>query len=152
MSSIIYKYILIFLNVLVIVLSILVLIYVHQTENEDFIEKVLIAVALIAYCLSIIGSIAVGLENLCILFLYALTLSFIFIGSSTFVVYDTLDDILNEEKQLITFMRSLLLIVIGIASIEVLATYYLIYQIVMERRINRYNQYRLTTALNIDEL
>lgn len=137
---------------MVIILSILVLVFVHQTDNEDLIEKVLIAVALVAYCLSIVGSIAVGLENLCILWSYALALSFIFIGSGVFLVYNTLDGLLRDEEQLITFMRSLLLAVIGISSIQVLAAYYLIYQIVMERRINRYNQYRLTTALNIDEL
>ena len=137
---------------MVIILSILVLVFVHQTDNEDLIEKVLIAVALVAYCLSIVGSIAVGLENLCILWSYALALSFIFIGSGVFLVYNTLDGLLRDEEQLITFIRSLLLAVIGISSIQLLAAYYLIYQIVMERRINRYNQYRLTTALNIDEL
>ena len=152
MSSIKYKYILIFINVIVIILSILVLVFVHQTVNEDLVEKVLIAVALLAYCLSIIGSIAVGLENLCILWFYALSLTVIFIGSSIFLVYNTLDGLLRDEQQLITFLRALLMAVIAVSSIQVLAAYYLIYQILMERRINRYNEYRLTTALNIDEL
>ena len=137
---------------MVIILSILVLVFVHQTDNEDLVEKVLIAVALLAYCLSIIGSIAVGLENLCILWFYALTLSVIFIGSSTFLVINTLDGLLRDEHQLITFKRSLLMAVIGVSSIQVLAAYYLIYEIIMERRIDRYNHYRLTTVLNIDEL
>jgi len=152
MSSIRYKYILIFINVIVIVLSICVLVFVHQTENDSLIENTLITVALVGYCLSIIGSIAVGSENICILALYAIILTIPFIGSCTFLVYNTLTSLLQQEPQLITFMRSLLLVIIAITSVQVLSAYYLIYQIIMERRINRFNQYRLTTALNIDQL
>jgi hypothetical protein len=152
MSSTKYKYILIFINVIVIVLSISVLVYVHQTENDNLIENTLIAVALLAYCLCIIGSIGVGLENICLLAFYAVVLTIPLIGSCTFLVYNTLSSLLQDEQQLITFVRSLLLAIIVITSIQVLSSYYLIYQIIMERRINRLNQYRLTTALSIDDL
>ncbi len=152
MSSTKYKYILVFINVIVIVLSVCVLVFVHQTENDNLIENTLIAVALLAYCLCIIGSIAVGLENICLLAFYAIALTIPFIGCCTFLVYNTLSDLLHDEPQLITFVRSLLLAIIAITSIQVLSSYYLIYEILMERRINHSNQYRLTTALSIDDL
>jgi len=138
--------------VIVIVLSISVLVYVYETENDNLIENTLTGVALVAYCLCIIGSIGVGLESIYLLGCYAVVLTIPFIGSCTFLVYNTLTDLLQNEPQLITFMRSLLLAIILITSIQVLSSYYLIYQIIMERKINQLNQYRLTTALSIDDL
>lgn len=146
-----YKYILIFINVIVIAISICVLIYVHQTDNSDFIEYSLIGVSLAAYCLSIIGSVAIGLENICLLTLHALILSISLVASCSYLVISILNALVHVDP-LITYENSLVSILIVIMSVQVMSTYYLIYQIIMERRVDLRHQYRLTTALNIDDL
>lgn len=149
MSSTKYKYILVLINVIVIAISICVLIYVYKTENNDFIENVLIGVALIGYTIALFATIAIGLDSVFLLTVDALISTILLISSYVFLVYEVLDTFIYPDNSIVNFINTLLLVINFILSIQLLASFYLIYAIIIERRKDNINQYRITKALNV---
>ena len=149
MSSTKYKYILVLINVIVIAISICVLIYVYKTENNDFVESVLIGVALIGYTIALFATIAIGLDSVFLLIIVALIVIVLLISSYAFLVYEVLDTFIYPDNSIVNFINTLLLVINVILSVQLLAESYLIYAILIERRKDNINQYRVTKALNV---
>lgn len=149
MSSTKYKYILVLINVIVIAISICVLIYVYKTENNDFVESVLIGVALIGYTIALFATIAIGLESVFLLTIVALIAIVLLISSYAFLVYEVLDTFIYPDNSIVNFVNTLLLVINVILSVQLLAESYLIYAILIQRRKDNINQYRVTKALNL---
>ena len=149
MSSTKYKYILVLINVIVIAISICVLIYVYKTENNDFVESVLIGVALIGYTIALFATIAIGLDSVFLLTIVALIAIVLLISSYAFLVYEVLDTFIYPDNSIVNFINTLLLVINVILSVQLLAESYLIYAILIERRKDNINQYRVTKALNV---
>ena len=149
MSSTKYKYILVLINVIVIAISICVLIYVYKTENNDFIESVLIGVALIGYTIALFATIAIGLDSVFLLTIVTLIAIVLLISSYAFLVYEVLDTFIYPDNSIVNFVNTLLLVINVILSVQLLAQSYLIYAILIQRRKDNINQYRVTKALNV---
>ena len=149
MSSTKYRYILVLINVIVIAISICVLIYVYKTENNDFIESVLIGVALIGYTIALFATIAIGLDSVFLLTIVTLIAIVLLISSYAFLVYEVLDTFIYPDNSIVNFVNTLLLVINVILSVQLLAQSYLIYAILIQRRKDNINQYRVTKALNV---
>lgn len=150
-SAIRYKLLIIFVNVVIIVASILVLICLRQYDVADEIKNYLLGFAITAYLVSTIGIVSIGVDNLCLLLLYALAITIPTVGGFSFFVMSILDSIVHQWP-IFTLTNLVFLGAIGVGVMQLVATYTLLYHLILERLTERRCRYRLTTAMNIRSL
>ncbi|KAH9404413.1 hypothetical protein TYRP_000236 [Tyrophagus putrescentiae] len=115
----------------------------------------LIAVASLWYFLAITVAIAVGIEHLTLLICLSTIFGLIFSSSLAALIFSSLSSTLDSNLLLFDFWYGLLIAICFISALQLYTTAFLVYEIIMERRIERTHEYclaKMVPTADVDDL